>query len=781
MSLAWFRCRARLLALVAVFLFGTFFCLTQYADMGSLRQGSLLALLSSTPTLIGSDPKLKWYPPSENKVNSLKGAIDGEGTYGFIFDSSVTPDEKYGTYNWCNMPHARKREYKKPEKEYELQYVEVIQRHHKRTPYAANAFPVESYQWNCDNQGLYYFGRQFTDEPKPNAQGYWKGFISDINPFIPSGWIGSCQFPQITAEGLDDSWVHGKDLYEVYHDLLKFIPGRNEDWRSKVKFRVTNNQITSQVAGMFINGMYQATDSVPLHIQQAGVDSLEPQYKCSVGSKLSSAIKSSSNAEWKKHLDKTKSLYKVLDDISGVPADDEGFHESFDHYYDNLSARQCHAKPFPCKLVDGKNSTKLGQWEYSQIYRDAPASLAASATSWGVWIAELASHFRQVMSGKQDILYLHNFAHDGSVSRLLSILQIDVMVWPGMGSEVVFELYKKGGKYFVRVLFSGKTLKSSHPDLGVMEMVPVERLLDYFDGLAAAWKTLFVYAFESCLSCWLASHFVLLALLQGGAQSRHQRRTTTHQPPTGAYRRTVTTQNKNASSFQRLLFHLFHHQLTPEIQLRRQPGRYGLKLQFKLELLPAMRAHVANSYKHHVCTHCDHGPDYETADDLNHHLEEDHNACLECNEMFYDEEDLIQHDVDVHNRCPTCQRFFDSPSNLMNHEKVHMEKNMKCLACPRMFISNSAMMLHLEHGTCESGANLRVIQNVVADWYEEYGPAGHDHEDDFRCENCGSYFNRLSALLQHAESETCDAAVWDFYRIFVHIEYNQDAFQLFDY
>lgn len=87
------------------------------------------------------------------------------------------------------------------------------------------------------------------------------------------------------------------------------------------------------------------------------------------------------------------------------------------------------------------------------------------------------------MSGKQDILYLHNFAHDGSVSRLLSILQIDVMVWPGMGSEVVFELYKKGGEYFVRVLFSGKTLKSSHPDLGVMEMVPVEKLLAYFDEL----------------------------------------------------------------------------------------------------------------------------------------------------------------------------------------------------------------------------------------------------------------------------------------------------------
>lgn len=29
------------------------------------------------------------------------------------------------------MPHVRKQEYKTPSKEYELEYVEVIQRHHK--------------------------------------------------------------------------------------------------------------------------------------------------------------------------------------------------------------------------------------------------------------------------------------------------------------------------------------------------------------------------------------------------------------------------------------------------------------------------------------------------------------------------------------------------------------------------------------------------------------------------------------------------------------------------
>lgn len=206
-----------------------------------------------------------------------------------------------------------------------------------------------------------------------------------------------------------------------------------------------------------------------------------------------------------------------------MPTSDSGFHASFDHYYDNLSARQCHAKPLPCKLVNGANSTtcvtqdladavyRMGNWEYSQIYRDASTSLSASVASYGVWVAELAANLRSAVEGNNSVRYMHNIAHDGSVSRLLSILQIDTMVWPGMGSEVVFELWKKKagrrargfeerrgrkpgghkghgddddeGEYVVRVLFGGRVLKSSSPTLGVMNMIPVQTLLDYFDGL----------------------------------------------------------------------------------------------------------------------------------------------------------------------------------------------------------------------------------------------------------------------------------------------------------
>lgn len=135
---------------------------------------------------------------------------------------------------------------------------------------------------------------------------------------------------------------------------------------------------------------------------------------------------------------------------------------------------------------------RLGHWEYSQIYRDAPSSFPASSASYGVWAAELVTHIREFINGKKDVIYFHNVAHDGSISRLLSILQLDEMVWPGMGAEVVFELYKKKQSgdakdskcgYYVRVLFGGQVFRSSSPILGEMDMIPVKTLVSYLEGI----------------------------------------------------------------------------------------------------------------------------------------------------------------------------------------------------------------------------------------------------------------------------------------------------------
>ncbi|KAI1434030.1 histidine acid phosphatase [Xylaria sp. CBS 124048] len=482
----------------------------------------------------GNGVDLSWYPPRNTSMNDLDTALRGHGVNGITFDADG--EEVGGGYNWCDMPRVKRETYVVASPEFELRYIEVIQRHHKRTPYASNAFPVEPYHWDCDDAGLYFYGAPFSSdssqslepEPEPEpASSYWKGFISPINPFIPSGWIGTCQFPQLTAAGLKDAYAHGEDIYSVYHDLLSFLPDRDSDselWESRVRYRVTQNVITSQVAGMVISGTWgfsssSSSKTIPLLLQSPGIDSLEPQYHCAMGTSLFNSIQSPSNERWKTHLEASVGVYHALDDISGVPPSDPGFHSSFDHYYDNLSARQCHSKALPCKLP--LNSTcvsqtlantvyRLGHWEYSHIYRDSPTSLSASVSSFGVWIAELASHFRAVISSSssspqdqtpdQKTLYFHNIAHDGSISRLLSILQIDIMIWPGMGSELVFELYRKNQRtqshstssfitprassgFYVRVLFSGRVLRSSNPSLGLMDMLPIEILLAYFDGL----------------------------------------------------------------------------------------------------------------------------------------------------------------------------------------------------------------------------------------------------------------------------------------------------------
>lgn len=69
---------------------------------------------------------LGWYPPNATTINNLTNVLDATGVYGFIYNNSYPTDVPYGTYDWCNMPHVRKEEYKKPSDEYKLKYVELV-------------------------------------------------------------------------------------------------------------------------------------------------------------------------------------------------------------------------------------------------------------------------------------------------------------------------------------------------------------------------------------------------------------------------------------------------------------------------------------------------------------------------------------------------------------------------------------------------------------------------------------------------------------------------------
>ena len=55
----------------------------------------------------------------------------------------------------------------------------------------------------------------------------------------------------------------------MYHDLLGFLP---DSANEKVTFRVTQNVITSEVAGMVLNGMFGIEEDYPLLINPSGYD-----------------------------------------------------------------------------------------------------------------------------------------------------------------------------------------------------------------------------------------------------------------------------------------------------------------------------------------------------------------------------------------------------------------------------------------------------------------------------------------------------------------------------
>ncbi|KAF2770115.1 phosphoglycerate mutase-like protein [Teratosphaeria nubilosa] len=399
------------------------------------------------------------------------------------------------------MPHVNPAIYVEADSSYELEYVEVIHRHHKRTPYASNTFPREGYSWDCDDEGLFLGGKPIDPCGNLSASTYWRVDISPSNPLAPTGFNGTCQFPQITREGLDDSHQHGIDLRDVYGGILGFLPDSCD--RNLVSYRVTNNVITSQVASMVIAGMYpeRAGQNSPLLIQPASIDSLEPLYSCPAASTLFESYgPGPSSPDWIEHLTASADLYGRLDALSGVDPTSDDWHKSWDHYFDNLSSRLCHQKPLPCNINNPEDCVsmeeaekvfRLGEYEYSFIYRDSPQSLGASVGSYGIWVAELAQNLRCAMGDEstspsepsEKVRYRHNIAHDGSISRLLSILQVDRMVWPGMGAEIVFELYRKDGCYFLRVLWGGQVMTSSNPSLARLDLVPVANILDYFDGL----------------------------------------------------------------------------------------------------------------------------------------------------------------------------------------------------------------------------------------------------------------------------------------------------------
>lgn len=60
------------------------------------------------------------------------------------------------------------------------------------------------------------------------------------------------------------------------------------------------------------------------------------------------------------------------------------------------------------KLLHADTVYRLGNHEYSYIFRDAPESALCVALRFGAWFHELKHNLENIISGENQIRYLHN-------------------------------------------------------------------------------------------------------------------------------------------------------------------------------------------------------------------------------------------------------------------------------------------------------------------------------------------------------------------------------------
>ncbi|KAF5332580.1 hypothetical protein D9611_005158 [Ephemerocybe angulata] len=228
----------------------------------------------------------------------------------------------------------------------------------------------------------------------------------------------------------------------------------------------------------------------------------------------------------------------------------------------------------------------------------------------------------------------------------------------------------------------------------------------------------------------------------------------------------------------------------------------------------ALKEHWVQSPRHSYCQRCD--KFFDNQGELEDHYDAQHSWCATCRVIFKNDNGLHEHrrQSAAHSAsyCAPCRRLFQNPNNLRSHmnSSVHRSKDIYCPGhnCSASFVSQSALILHLEGGRCSSGINRALVNKAVrekdvnnlitdpsrmiagpggsrtevtycatsAAWngsaYECYlchgtyrsltalnqHLASPRHQDKFYVcplNTCRERFNTLSGLCQHIESERC--------------------------
>ncbi|KAF8148788.1 hypothetical protein K438DRAFT_1625326 [Mycena galopus ATCC 62051] len=166
----------------------------------------------------------------------------------------------------------------------------------------------------------------------------------------------------------------------------------------------------------------------------------------------------------------------------------------------------------------------------------------------------------------------------------------------------------------------------------------------------------------------------------------------------------------------------------------------------------SLKQHFVQSPMHDYCQRCE--VHFDDSEELEDHYRTDHHYCSSCRKFFQNELGLHEHyrQSTFHHYCVPCKRLFQSASNLTSHQNssLHRPKDVPCpgKGCGLAFVSRSALILHLESGSCRSGADRQTINRYTT--YVASARAWNGME--YECYLCHAGYRTLASLNQHLAS-----------------------------
>lgn len=132
-------------------------------------------------------------------------------------------------------------------------------------------------------------------------------------------------------------------------------------------------------------------------------------------------------------------------------------------------------------------------------------------------------------------------------------------------------------------------------------------------------------------------------------------------------------------------------------------------------------------------------------------------------QILNSERGLHEHNRQKHPNCKSCKRVFENQNNLNAHfrSSIHKPANLYCVGkdCKRSFITEAALVLHCESGSCSSGVNR---QNINPTGFLCDSPSSERgavwptlrcwNGDAYECILCHHEFRTLPALDSHLQS-----------------------------